>query len=261
MPEIEGRLGILYPARLPSFRRALAPPPLQHRVRWFWIPRWHLAPGRTSRQRVLPFAASNLVIEPSGISLAGPTTGVSQRELDGSGWAVGALLRPAGIASLQDDPAEIRDREIPFDAPGLHEAVSSAMTDEDVAAGERRAVEIYSEWALTHLAPPDENGRLANAMEDLISSNPDIVRVDQIAQRLAISTRTVQRLARRYIGVPPLAIIRRHRLQEAAQRLRDVPSISIAQVAAELGYADQAHLAADFRNVLGITARAYRTEG
>lgn len=70
--------------------------------------------------------------------------------------------------------------------------------------------------------------------------------------------RSVQRLSQRYIGLPPLAIIRRYRLQESAERLRDDPSLSIAQIAAELGYADHAHLAADFRTVLGFTPSAYR---
>jgi AraC-like DNA-binding protein len=56
-------------------------------------------------------------------------------------------------------------------------------------------------------------------------------------------------------------MIRRYRLQEAAQRLREDPSLTISQVAAELGYADHAHLSADFRNVLGFTPSSYRPRG
>ncbi len=70
--------------------------------------------------------------------------------------------------------------------------------------------------------------------------------------------RAVQRLARRSIGLPPLAVIRRYRLQEAAQRLREDPELPIARVAAELGYADQAHLSTDFRRTLGRAPREYR---
>jgi AraC-like DNA-binding protein len=70
--------------------------------------------------------------------------------------------------------------------------------------------------------------------------------------------RTLQRLAHRTVGLPPAAMIRRRRLQEAAQRVRDDPGVRLAEVAAELGYSDQAHLAADFRTVLGITAGSYR---
>lgn len=53
-------------------------------------------------------------------------------------------------------------------------------------------------------------------------------------------------------------MIRRYRLQEAAQRLRDDPAVTIAQVAADLGYADHAHLTTDFRTVLGLTPNRYR---
>src|SRR5699024_10483776 len=88
--------------------------------------------------------------------------------------------------------------------------------------------------------------------------SPEVVRVSDLAQRLHVSPRTVQRVAARYVGLPPMAIIRRYRLQESAQRLREDPSLTIAAVASDLGYADHAHLTADFRRVLGTTPAAYR---
>jgi AraC-like DNA-binding protein len=54
-------------------------------------------------------------------------------------------------------------------------------------------------------------------------------------------------------------MIRRRRLQEAAQRLREGPDVRLADVAADLGYADQAHLANDFRALLGLTPSEYRS--
>ncbi len=75
MADLRDRRGVLYPAKLPSFHRQPADESLRALVRWFWIPRWDLAAGRVSRQELLPFPASNLVVEPGGVSLAGPTTG------------------------------------------------------------------------------------------------------------------------------------------------------------------------------------------
>lgn len=258
MADLSDRRGVLYPAKLPSFYRQPADESLRALVRWFWIPRWDLAAGRVSRQELLPFPASNLVVEPGGVSLAGPTTGASHRDLRGRGWAVGALLRPAGIASLAPDPRAIQDIQVPFDAPDLHQTVSAAMRDDDETAARDRAVLAYTAWVAEHLTPPDEGGLLANAMEDLISSDRTIVRVDQVAERLSTSIRGVQRLAQRYVGLTPLTIIRRYRLQEAAQRLRDDPGLTIARVAADLGYADHAHLTTDFRRILGFTPSSYR---
>ncbi len=255
----DGR-GVLYPVRLPTFHRVPAPVELTQLVRWFWIPRWNLAPGRTSRQQLLPFPASNLVVQTDGVTLSGPTSGASHRDLQGSGWAVGALLRPAGVTSLSDDPRSIRDDEVPYDAPGLHRDVVAAMSDDDEEAGRAAAVAAFVAWAGEHLATPGESALLANAMEDVIASDRGIVRVEQVADHLGTSVRGVQRLAARHVGLPPLAIIRRYRLQEAAQRLREDSTLTVARVAADLGYADQAHLAADFRRVLGLAPSDYRRD-
>lgn len=258
MAELSDGRGILYPTRLPSFHREPAREELRELVRWFWIPRWDIPAGRTSRQELLPFPASNLIIQPDGVILAGPTTGASHRDLRGQGWAVGALLRPAGIAALHPDPRAIHDSELPFDAPELRQRVQTAMRHDEEATGRDMAIAACTAWLAGHLAPPEDGGLLANAMEDLISSDRTIVRVDQVAHRLDISIRAVQRLAHRYVGLPPLTIIRRYRLQEAAQRLREDPVLTITQVAADLGYADHAHLTTDFRRVLGLTPNSYR---
>ncbi|OKL52398.1 AraC family transcriptional regulator [Buchananella hordeovulneris] len=250
--------GVLYPAQLPTFHRESAPAELRELIRWFWIPRWNLPPGAVSRQEVLPFPTANLVVEPGGVSLSGPTTGISHRELRGHGWAVGALLRPAALALVHPQPHILNDRELQLSLPALHAAVVEAMGEDDEERGRGRAVDAYSRWAAANLAPPDEDGRLANLLEEVVSANPEITRVDQLAQKLHLSVRSLQRLTKRYMGLPPLAIIRRYRLQEAAHRLRTDPSLSIAQVALDLGYADQAHLANDFRRVLGLPPHRYR---
>jgi AraC-like DNA-binding protein len=253
--------GILYPAALPTFTRLPAPERVAGLVRWFWIPEWDLGPGRTSRQEVIAFPASNLVVEPSLTGLAGPTTRRSSRDLVGRGWAVGALLLPAAVPQLGVEPAQLRDSYVAMELPELHGPVVAAMSAEHGPEERRaRAVEAFSDWAEEHLAPPDDEGRLANALARLVDEDPDIIRVGDVADALGVSVRTVQRLASRYIGVSPAAMIRRRRLQEAAQRLREEPGTELAALAAELGYADQAHLAGDFRTVLGLTPSGYRGE-
>lgn len=61
-----------------------------------------------------------------------------------------------------------------------------------------------------------------------------------------------------YEGLAPATMIRRRRLQEAADRLRTNPDTTLAAVAADLGYSDHAHLANEFRSVLGLTLSSYR---
>lgn len=252
--------GVLYPAALPSFHRLPAPEPLADLVRWFWIPEWDIEPGRSARQDVIAFPASNLVVEPDLVGLAGPTTRRSFRDLSGRGWAVGALLRPAAVPSFTDDPAALRDAYRTMDLPELHAAVTAAMAGDDPEARRAGAVAAYCAWLIANIPTPDEPAQLANAMADLIDTDPAVLRVSDAARRLGISVRTMQRLANKYVGLPPAAMIRRRRLQEAALRLREEPGTDLAAVAADLGYADHAHLSRDFRDVLGFTPSSYHAD-
>lgn len=251
--------GILYPARLPSFHRLPAPEPVAGLVRWFWIPEWDIAPGRVSRQELIPFPACNLVVEPEMAGLSGPATRRSHRDLTGRGWAVGALLRPAAVPAFTSDPTALRDGYEPVDLPDLRAAVSAAMTSGD-DGDVRRAVAVaaFAGWLAERVPEPGEEALLANRMADLLDGDREVRTVADAAERLGVSARTLQRLAERYVGLPPAAMIRRRRLQEAAELLRTRPETDIASVASDLGYADQAHLANDFRSVLGFTPSGYQ---
>ena len=70
--------------------------------------------------------------------------------------------------------------------------------------------------------------------------------------------RSVQRLFREYVGVPPKWVIRRYRLHELVERLHSGQAFEGAQLALDLGYADQAHLIHDFRHLVGYTPTGYR---
>ncbi|WP_460775019.1 AraC family transcriptional regulator [Microbacterium sp. GXF7504] len=247
--------GVLFPDRLPRFTRLPAPDAVAHTAGWFWIPQWDLPDGAESRQPVLGYPAANLVVESDGHArLWGPTTRVSERVLRGRGWAVGALLRPAALLRLHDDPSGIIDGSMPVEAPELVAAVTDAMPDLG------RAVGAFAAWLREAAGEETADGRLANAMADLLMTDAAILRVEDAAARLRVSVRTLQRLAHRSVGLSPAAMIRRRRLQEAAQRVREDSAASLAGIAAVLGYTDQAHLANDFRAVLGMRASDYRAE-
>ncbi|GAA2894125.1 AraC family transcriptional regulator [Actinoplanes cyaneus] len=253
--------GILYPARLPTFDRFPPPEAVAQLVRWFWIPEWQLQPGRTSRQHLIAFPASNLVVEPDLVGFSGPTTRSSYRDLTGTGWGVGALLRPAAVPHLVADPAALRDTYQKMDFPVLHEVVCRAMSGPgDAPARHRDAIEAFSTWLAAEIPAPDQEALLANRMADVIDTDPSIRTVKDATERLNLSARSLQRLASRYVGLSPLTMIRRRRLQEAAARVRAEPGTSLADVAADLGYSDHAHLANEFRSVLGLTLSGYRQE-
>lgn len=257
-PVTDTTRGVLFPERLPRLTRLAPPPAAAELAAWFWIPQWDLPEGTESRQQVLSYPAANLVVEPDGVTLWGATTRATERVLRGSGWAVGALLRPAALARLSSAPSDLVDRFIALDEPSLRAEVSDAMPDGAAAAA------VVARWLVDRVGPVTAEGRLANTMADVLMgvpapTSPAILRLDDAAEHLRVSVRTLQRLAHRTVGLSPAAMIRRRRLQEAAQRVREATDASLADIAAELGYADQAHLANDFRTVLGLSASEYRS--
>ncbi len=259
MSGADGR-GILYPARLPTLERLPAPDRVADLVVHFWVPEWSLPAGRVSRQHVISFPATNLVVEPGFVGHAGPTTRRSHRDLSGTGWVVGALLRPAAVPLLTEEPATTVDGYATVDAPDLHRAVVAAMADGTHAARRRgAAVAAFAAWLHERLPDPSPEALLANRMAELLTTDTTVLTTSAAATRLHVSERTLQRLAARYVGLPPAAMIRRRRLQEAAERLRTDDTATLADVAHELGYADHAHLTRDFRSVLGFTPSAYRS--
>jgi AraC-like DNA-binding protein len=260
----------------------LAPPSdLVDAVVHFWVPEWDLPEGRSSRQMVLSYPLLNLVVQagaPEGtVTLHGPRTAVSHRVLSGRGWAVGTLLRPTAVPSILvatcPQVTSIRsmvDSWAAVDAPGLVSDVLSSMADDGPGRIER-AVEVVAAWLRERLmasGAPDRDARLASALLEAVEAIPsgnDARReaesprhVAEVAWQLGTSTRTLERVALSYTGFTPAALIRRRRLQDAADRLRRDPTIDLARLATEVGYADHAHLTRDFRQVLGFTPSVYR---
>lgn len=246
--------GVLRPDELPRFTRAEPVGAASELVEWYWVPEWDLPPGVPSCQSVLSYPAANLVIDVEEVTLHGATTRLSHRTLIDSGWAVGALLRPAGFAGLAADTAELVDSERRIGAIDLRTRVARAMRGGLIA----EATGIVGHWLVDRIGAPTPEMRLANEMARLLMTDATVLRVEDAAARLNVSVRTLQRLAHRTVGLPPAAMIRRRRLQEAAQRVREHPDEPLSAIAAQLGYTDQAHLANDFRNVLGFTASSYR---
>lgn len=97
----------------------------------------------------------------------------------------------------------------------------------------------------------------ANQLVDLLDEDPEVRSVADLGSRLHLSQRSVQRLAARYVGMSPVLLLRRRRLQDAAERIRARPELDLRDLAMELGFADQAHLTREFRTVLGFTPRNY----
>ncbi|MDR8410561.1 helix-turn-helix domain-containing protein [Nonomuraea sp. 3-1Str] len=86
------------------------------------------------------------------------------------------------------------------------------------------------------------------------------LRIGALAREVGWSRRHLTSRFQREIGLPPKAAARVIRFERARRLLRSRSRPSLAETAVECGYADQAHLARDFRALGGLTATQWLAE-
>jgi AraC-like DNA-binding protein len=245
----------------PPIHRFAPSPALGDVVRRYWMPIWSLPEGQTSVQRVLQYPVCLTVISDSYALLVGPSTGLSTTELAGSGWALGTMYQPAVGRALVGGPVEqLTDTAVPLADADLVRRVREAIGDDPDDPARRQAAVAATEEALAAQLPVDDEGRLVNAIIEYVEGDSGVQRVSQVCEKFAITERTLQRLTARRIGLSPKWLVQRRRLHEAAERLAGDDRPDLARVAADLGYADQAHFGRDFRTVTGLTPGEFAAE-
>jgi AraC-like DNA-binding protein len=81
------------------------------------------------------------------------------------------------------------------------------------------------------------------------------IRVDSVAKQLGVTSRHLRRAFVESVGVAPKEFVRGVRLQRAIQRT--TTDHDWGRIANDVGYYDQSHLIADFRDLVGLTPGAY----
>jgi AraC-like DNA-binding protein len=247
-----------------------AGPALDGLVDRFWAVRWDLPPGTVHQQQLLTHPGANVSIghantapgqyEPGPVEarLYGVARGLSTRVLAGQGWTVAALTWPGGLgAFITGSAAELTDRIVPLgQALGTDEA---ALLRQVTAEPDEAARVALLAAALEQAVDPErrEPALSVAGVARLAESDRTVRRLGDLCERSGLGQRTLQRMFLQYAGVSPTWVIRRYRLLEAAEMVREGKPVSWAEIAAVLGYADQAHLTRDFRAAIGQTPAAY----
>ena len=241
----------------PRLERFEASEALQAFVEHYWAVTWK-EQSRLTRETV-PHPSVHLVLEPGRSELHGVYQRRFSRTIEGSGRVLGIKFRPGGFrAFVTENIATFTGKIVPgatiFGSAFLKlEAKVLACLQASVA------FELVDTF-LTSLdpIPTPELARITEIVQS-IACDRSITRVEMLVERFGIGLRQLQRVFRDYVGVSPKWVIQRHRLIEAAERLRARnDSIDFSALALELGYADQAHFIRDFKNMVGMTPADYR---
>ncbi|MGV0811606.1 helix-turn-helix domain-containing protein [Mycolicibacterium boenickei] len=240
-------------------------PPSEHAanfVEHFWSVSWDRHEAGPFESTVITFPAMHLTREwgddlvrhghplPATL-LHGVVPKVFRITITGRGSVVGARFRPGGFtARFGGDAAAMTGRVVPvgdelFGAPvDLGEDVTAVRLGLDSAIG-----------AMT--GELDPTYRALVPLIDRMRDDATLHRVDQVMALAPWSTRTTQRVFRRYVGVTVKWVLCRYRLQQAALEIESVPDVDFADLAVRLGWYDQAHFINDFRSMLGSTPGEY----
>jgi AraC-like DNA-binding protein len=230
---------------MPVYRELAPPPGLEAQVACVWV-------GGDDAVRVLPDACVDIVWASGGLIVAGPATMADLAPATPGQDRCGVRFRVGMAGSALGLPAsELLDRVVP-----LAEVWGAAGRRlEDRVAGAERPLETMVAGVAA---------RVAQARDDVVRAAVGRVRrgetsVERLARAGALSERQLRRRFERSVGYGPSTlrrVLRFQRFLAAAQT-----GGSLARLAADAGYADQAHLARDCRRLAGLTPGALLAEG
>jgi AraC-like DNA-binding protein len=237
--------------------------PLATVVEQIWSVEWALPPGDTYDQQVLTHPCAHLTVEAGEPWVQGVVTRVFSRRLTGSGRVVGAKLRPSGLSALTTaPPASMVDRRRPAaellgdlgaltDLTDLVETVSAAP-------GQDAGMAAMHAWLAARAPRRVPGAEVVDEAVDLAAAEPELTRVDGLADRLGVTVRTLQRRFDRHLGVGPKWVLQRCRIQDALAGIESGIDPDWAELAIRLGFADQPHFVNTFTAVVGVPPGEYR---
>ncbi|MFD3730648.1 helix-turn-helix domain-containing protein [Streptomyces sp. NPDC058632] len=207
---------------------------------------WTSTPAGAEAGRVLPDGCMDLLWHDGRLLVAGPDTHAHLTEAGTSGPWAGIRFRPGTLPALLGVPAhELRDRR-----PGLADLwptaeVRRATALVNAAADPARGLEDLALRRTAEVAiRPDPVLRQVVAALD--AGRP----VAETADELGLGARQLHRRSLIAFGYGPKTLARILRLRRALALART--GAPFAETATRTGYADQAHLSRDVRDLTGL---------
>ncbi len=260
--KLEAPAGLLRPKSYGEAVRLFRAPPsedLASLVELLWGVTWDLERDETRTQETLPYPNVHLVVESGQALVYGVSRNRFTRSLHGRGSVLGIKFHPGGLRPLMNQPvSSLRGRSVPAErviAADTGPLVSAVLGAEGSPAQALAA----EQWLRGLDLPADPRVREAAEAVAAIAADPAVLRVEELARRLATSTRSLQRLFSEYVGVGPKWVVRRFRMHEAAARAASGP-VDWATLALDLGYCDQSHFVRDFTSAVGVSPASYAAQ-
>jgi AraC-like DNA-binding protein len=234
---------------LPGYARYFPSQDLAPFIEHYWAIEWDLS--APVLRETLPYPAAHIVLEPGVARIGGVNTRKFSRRLEGKSRVLGAKFRLGGLRPFVMRPvADFTDRV--FD---LQDVFGESARELDVRAlaqaDHHASIAVIEDFLRSRHPRADATLTRVTVLAERIAGDRELKQVEALAAESGIGVRSLQRLFAEYVGVSPKWLIRRYRLQEAAERMAAAKRIDWPRLALELGYADQAHLIRDFKRIVG----------
>ncbi len=202
---------------------------------------WRRTSTTPTTGRVVPDGCTDLIWSSSGeLFVAGPDT-VGHLTTMGPGDLFGVRFGPGVGPSALGVPAHVlRDLRVPLDelwgrSAALQDALATAADPCEVLADVARA--------RLRTTPPDP-------LTSAITSAVDVTTVARLADDLGLSTRQLHRRSLDAFGYGPKVLHRVLRFDRAVKLAWT--GVPFADIAYRTGYADQAHLSREVKDLAGV---------
>jgi AraC-like DNA-binding protein len=173
---------------------------------------------------------------------SGTISGVSARLTP---WGVN-VLRPGIAKECAEKRVDCRDIFPKYAIERIEDDLSRIATGEDRVA--------YIERYLLSIFTPGKQDLLVRRAYDQLVVSGGNCRIGELARRLDLSRRSLERRFVDHIGAAPKKVSRILRLRQAITLKKRLPSW--ADVAYAVGYYDQSHMIHDFLELYGMTPEA-----
>ena len=170
---------------------------------------------------------------------------------------VGAFLRAGRAQAIAGaPPAELANRIVALD--DLWGAAAAGLPAELAAAGEAARIDRLEAILLRRLsqAPSADPALEVPGLARWILRSRGRLKVERLASAAGVSRQHLTRSFRQAVGVTPKLFARLARFQAGLAYAGCGARVDWAQAALELGYADQSHMIAEFREFSTLTPEA-----
>lgn len=240
-----------------AYQEHLAPAPLRGHFGQLW--QSQLPADADGSITVLPDGCVDILWRDGALFVVGPDRIAAHPTLAPGAQVLGARFRPGqAFAALGIPLSDIVGQAVPLTDLKGRWALQAAQSIGDAAPVHR--MQRMADCLRQHMgeASVDAGAQRAHALFAVLRSTHGSI--DDLAVHLHLSPRTLRRFSQQQFGYGAKTLERILRLQYFLRCSQAHPARTLAMLAADAGYADQAHLSRDARALAGMTAAALRLE-